>query len=174
MDDVTKPVTPPKSRQRASAKATKNDAGKAAQSDIPAADGLLSPGAIDALADIAKRTNRLARLRAEQLKTDDGYRVIDPKTVVAAAQEFTQTGQVDPARLVHAHFQFWGDMAQLWQNTASRFLYNAPAKPVIAPEPQDKRFKSELWNDDYFCDYAKQFYLLASRYVRAAVESVNG
>src|SRR5262245_10314124 len=174
MDDVTKPVTPPKSRQRASAKAAPSDAGKAAQSDVATVDGLLSPAAIDALADIAKRTNRLARLRVEKLKTDDGYQVIDPKTVAAAAQEFTQTAQVDPARLVHEHFRFWGDMAQLWQNTAARLLFNAPAKPVIAPDPQDKRFKSELWDDDYFCDYAKQFYLLASRYVQAAVESVNG
>src|SRR5215475_12507636 len=115
MDDVTKPVIPPKSKQRVSA--------KAAPSDTPAMDGLLSPGAIDALADIAKRTNRLARLRAEKLKTDDGYRVIDPKTVAAAVQEFTQTGQVDSARLVHEHFRLWADMGQLWQQTAARFLF---------------------------------------------------
>src|SRR5215470_3927055 len=181
MDEVTKPVVTPKS-QGATRKQAAQDAARAqpqsqpqpARGEVAAADGLLSPAAIDALADIAKRTNRLARLRAERLKTDDGYRVIDPKTVAAAVQEFTQTGEVDSARLVHEHFRFWTDLGQLWQQTASRFLFNAPAKPVIAPDPGDKRFKSELWDEDYLCDYAKQFYLLASRYIQAAVESVSG
>ena len=181
MDEVTKPVTTPKS-QGAKRKQAAQDAARAqpqsqpqpAGGEVAAADGLLSPAAIDALADIAKRTNRLARLRAERLKTDDGYRVIDPKTVAAAMQEFFQTGQLNPERLVHEHFRFWADMGQLWQQTASRFLFNAPAKPVISPEAQDKRFKSELWDEDYFCDYAKQFYLLMSRYVKAAVDSVSG
>jgi polyhydroxyalkanoate synthase subunit PhaC len=62
----------------------------------------------------------------------------------------------------------------LWQRTAARFLFNAPAEPVISPSPQDKRFKNELWVDNQLCDYTKQFYLLMSRYLEATVGSVKG
>jgi polyhydroxyalkanoate synthase len=167
MDEVAKkPATSAKSRDSGSA--------KAARDGLAAAAEPLSPAAIDALADIAKRTNRLARLSAEKLKADDGYQVIDPRTVAATVQEFARTAQVDPARLVQEHFTFWADLSLLWQRTATRLLLNAPADPVISPSPQDKRFKSELWDDNYLYDYIKQFYLLTSRYLQASVDCVSG
>src|SRR5262249_17730349 len=165
MDDVTKPVITPNSQDTVWT--------KAAQDALAGADGLLSPAAVDALADIFKRANRLSRLRVEKLKTDDGYQVIDPKTVAAALRESAQTGRLDSARLVHEHFRFWADMGMLWQQTAARFLLNNPGKPVISPSPQDKRVKGELWADDYRYDFIKQFYLLASRYIEAWVNSVE-
>src|SRR4051794_33826324 len=106
-------------------------------------DPMLSADAIDALADIAKRTYRLADLYAERLKTDDGYQVIDPRTIAAAFQEFTRTGKVDPVRMVHEQFRLWADMGLLLQQTAACFLFNSRAEPVISPSPQDKRFKNE-------------------------------
>jgi len=139
--------------------------------DPGAAGGVLSPGAIDALADIAKRTDRLARAQAEKLKTRDGYQVIDPRTVAAAFQELAQTGKPDTARLLDAQMKLWADMGLLWQRTATRILSNAPAEPVISPSPQDKRFKSELWVDSPASDFIRQFYLLMSRYVATAVDS---
>ena len=163
MNKPTKPVAGPNSRGR--------DATKAAQNDVTA---MLSPGAIDALADIAKRTTQLIRLRAERLKGDDGYQVIDPRTVATTFQEFVQTAQADSAQLVKEQFKLWTDMTLLWQKTASRFLFNAPVEPVISPSPQDKRFKSELWVENCFFDYMKQCYLLMSRYVQASVHSVRG
>src|SRR5262245_1106706 len=119
MDEVTKPVTTPKS-QGAKRKQAAQDAARAqlqsqpqpARGEVDAADEPLSPVAIDGLADIAKSTNRLVRLRAEHLKTDDGYRVIDPKTVAGAMQEFYQTGQLNHERLVHEHLRFWADKGQ--------------------------------------------------------------
>jgi len=135
---------------------------------------MLSPSAIDALADIAKRTTQLVRLHAERLKSDDGYQVVDPRTVAATFQEFFQTAQADPAQLVKEQFRLWTDMTLLWQKTATRFLFNTPVEPVIAPGPQDKRFKSEFWIENCFFDYLKQYYLLTSRYVQASVRSVKG
>jgi polyhydroxyalkanoate synthase len=171
---------------RASAKATRDDPvrAKAAQVDAAsakpvrnpaaAASGMLSAATIDALADIAKRTDRLARLGAEKLTTNDGYQVIDPRTVTATFQEFTQTAKADPARLVEEQIRLWSDMGLLWQRTAARILFNTSAEPVIAPKPQDKRFRSELWVDNPSCDYIKQFYLLMSRCFEASVDSVKG
>ena len=144
---------------------------KATAGDPAPAEAMLSPGAIDALADIAKRADRLARAQAEKLKTRDGYQVIDPRTVAAAFQELAQTGKPDTARLLDAQMKLWADMGLLWQRTATRILSNATTEPVISPSPQDKRFKSELWVDSPASDFIRQFYLLMSRYVATAVDS---
>ena len=125
------------------AKAAQVDAraAKPARKPAAAASGMLSPGTIDALADIAKRTDRLARLGAEKLTTNDGYQVIDPRTVAATFQEFTQTAKADPARLVEEQIRLWSDMALLWQRTAARILFNAPAEPVISPKSAGQAFQ---------------------------------
>ena len=103
----------PNSRDRESA--------TAAQDRPPTADGMLSPR----VPSTPSRTSpngrdRLVRLQAERLKSDDGYQVIDPRTVAATFQEFAQTAQVDPARLIKEQFRLWADMALLWQQTAGR------------------------------------------------------
>src|SRR5262245_27022801 len=87
------------------------------KADDAKTEAILSAGAIDALADIAKRISRLAGLHSERLKADDGYHVIDPRTVVSAFQEIVQTAQVDPTRTVHEQFKLWADMSLLWQQT---------------------------------------------------------
>jgi polyhydroxyalkanoate synthase len=166
-NDAAKPVNKPDPPDPASAKATPTGRGATT-------DGILSADAVGALADIAERSKRLAETYAERLKTSDGYQVIDPRTVAATIQEFSQTAEADPARLVSDTFKLWADMGLLWQRTAARFLLQTPAEPVISPNPQDKRFKNELWIDNYLCDYIKQFYLLMSRYLQASADSVSG
>jgi poly[(R)-3-hydroxyalkanoate] polymerase subunit PhaC len=143
--------------------------------DDPAdALAMLTPDAIDALADIAKRVERLSRIHADKLKADDGYQVIDPRTVATTVREFAEKATIDPAGLMKAQFALWTDMARLWQQTVSRVLFHAPSAPVIAPSPQDRRFKSELWVENYVFDYIKQYYLLMSRHIQGAVDSVSG
>src|SRR5215471_4907987 len=147
---------------------------KATQNDVTMADGMLTPSAIEALADIAKRTTHLVRLHAEKLKEDDSYQVIDPRTVATTFQEFVQTAQVNSAQLVKEQFRLWSDVTLLWQKTASHFLFNTPVDPVISPAPQDKRFKNELWVENCFFDYVKQYYLLMSRYIQESIHNVDG
>src|SRR5215470_18399012 len=125
MNKVTRPANKPPSPSPASANAT--------QTNRATAHEMLSPAAIDALSDIAERTGRLVSNQTEKLKTDDGYQVIDPRTVTATFQEFAQTAKADPARLLDAHFRLWADMGLLWQRTAARILLNTPIAPVISP-----------------------------------------
>ncbi|HEX4552606.1 MAG TPA: class I poly(R)-hydroxyalkanoic acid synthase, partial [Xanthobacteraceae bacterium] len=135
---------------------------------------LLSATAIDALADIAKRSNELLRRNAERLKTDDGYQVIDSRTVVATFQEFAQCAARDPGPFIREQLALWTDLALLWQRTAARALFEIPAEPVIAPGPQDKRFKNEAWSENPLFDFIKQSYLLGSRCLQSAVGGVKG
>ena len=145
-----------------------------AKNDTSPTGGALSPKAIDALADIAKRSDRLFQLYIEKLKTDDGYQVIDPKTVVATFQELVQRVEVDPAPIVKEQLALWTDMATLWQRTASRILFNTPVEPVVEPAKQDNRFKNKSWDENPLFDYMKQSYLLLSRYLQSSVRNVKG
>src|SRR5262249_13937764 len=135
---------------------------------------LLSAEAIDALADVAKRSNALLRRNADRLKTDDGYRVIDPRTVMATFQEFARCAATNPAPLVREQLALCTNLALLWQRTAMGVLLNTPAEPVIAPGPQDKRFKAEAWSERPAFDFMKQAYLLWARSVQSSVDTVAG
>jgi polyhydroxyalkanoate synthase len=135
---------------------------------------LLSATAIDALADIAKRSNELLRRNAERLKTDDGYQVMDPRTVVATFQEFAQCAVRDPSPFIREQLALWTDLALLWQRTAARTLFEIQTEPVIAPGPQDKRFKNEVWSGNPLFDFIKQSYLLGSRCLESSVRGVKG
>ena len=133
-----------------------------------------STGAVETLTDITNRSTNLFHLYADKLKTDDGYQVVDSRTVTATFQELTQKALLDPAPIIKEQFAFWTDMALLWQRTATRTLFNMPAEPVIAPAKQDKRFKDEAWTENWLFDHMKQQYLLLSRCVESSVRGVKG
>jgi polyhydroxyalkanoate synthase len=164
-------------------KPVKPDIGKTSRVAEPAAtpknggatfDPLLSPEAIDALADVAKRSNTLFRRNAARLKTDDGYRVIDPRTVMKTFQDFARCAAANPAPLVREQFALCTNLALLWQRAAMGALLNTPVEPVIAPGPQDKRFKAEAWSERPAFDFIKQAYLLWARCVQSSVDAVEG
>jgi polyhydroxyalkanoate synthase len=155
-------------------KTSDREKGGKAKKNPASAGVVLSPEAIDALTDIARRSENLFRLQAERLKTDDGYQVIDPRTVASTFQEFGRAAEFDPTLMVKEQFTLWTDLALLWQKTATRILFNAPFEPVIEPAKQDKRFKNETWRENAFFDYMKQHYLLVSRYFESSVRNIKG
>jgi polyhydroxyalkanoate synthase subunit PhaC len=164
MNKPEKPTTQTKARETASTK--KNE---------PAAGGKkASAGAVETLTDITNRSTNLFHLYAEKLRADDGYQVINPKTVTGTFQEFAQKVVTDPTPIIKEQVAFWTDLGLLWQRTALRTMFNIPAEPVIAPVKQDKRFKNEAWTDNWFFDYAKQQYLLLSRCLESSVRGVKG
>jgi polyhydroxyalkanoate synthase len=163
--------------KRAAPAQTAQDGGpamKAQKSRAAAAEAMLSPASIDALADIAKCGDRLLRRNIERLKSDDGYQVIDPRTVLSTFQDFAEKAAADPAPFVRAQIALWADLGLLWQRTATRALLGGPAEPVIAPGPQDKRFKSESWSENPYFDFIKQSYLLGARCLQSSVAAVKG
>jgi polyhydroxyalkanoate synthase len=164
MNKPEKPTIHTKARENESAK--KNEAASAGKK--------ASAGAVETLTDITNRSTNLFHLYAGKLKADDGYQVIDSKTVTATFQDFAQKAFADPTSIIKEQFSFWTDIGLLWQRTAQRTLFNVPAEPVIAPAKQDKRFKNEAWNENVYFDYIKQHYLLFSRYLESSVGAVKG
>jgi len=165
MNKLAKPDVAASSRVREPANGTK-DAGAEPF-------WLLSPPAIDACADIFKRANALFRQNADRLSSDDGYQVIDPRTVMATFQELL-AASVDAEAMVKSQFSLWADMAALWQRTAAQTLFGLSAEPVIAAAPQDKRFKHESWAANPWFNFIQQYYLLMSRHIQASVAAVKG
>jgi len=147
---------------------------KIKKSEPVAAEQVSAPKAAEALTDIAERSGRLFRLYAERLAREDGYQVIDPRTVAATFQQFAQKAAADPASIAQGQLALWNDLALLWQRTASRILFNAQVEPVIEPAQQDKRFKNDAWVANPFFDYVKQSYLLLARYCQSAVDGITG
>jgi polyhydroxyalkanoate synthase len=143
------------------------------QADAPPPE-TSDPQTIDTLTDILKRSGNLSALYAERLKSDDGYQVIDSRTVANTFQGIAQAAAADFTPIIKEQLALWSDLALLWQRTASRMLFNTPAEPVITPAREDKRFKDELWADNPVFDQLKQQYLLLSRFFQSSIANIKG
>ncbi len=60
----------------------------------------------------------------------------------------------------------------LWRSMMERTNGN-PSAPIIAPAPDDKRFKATEWNDIPYFDFMKQSYLLVSEALNNIVSSAD-
>jgi polyhydroxyalkanoate synthase len=130
-------------------------------------------GAVETLTDITNRSANLFQVYREKISSDDGYQVIDSKTVIATFQEIIPKAAVNPAPIIKEQISLCADLAMLWQRTSMRALFNMPAEPVIVPSKQDKRFKNEAWTENWYFDYVKQHYLLLSRCIESSVRGVK-
>ena len=97
----------------------------------------------------------------------------DPLNIGGAFMELTSRMMSDPAKLMEANLELWQDYAKLWQNTTARMM-GGETEPMITPEPGDRRFKHESWNENNVFDYIKQSYLLTSRWMQSTVGDVEG
>jgi polyhydroxyalkanoate synthase len=79
----------------------------------------------------------------------------------------------DPAKMMRANMALWQDYTKLWQNAATRMM-GGETGPKVEPEPGDRRFKDQAWNEDNVFDYIKQSYLLTSRWLQSTVADVEG
>jgi len=127
------------------------------------------------MAKVAEQSQRLVAefIERQADETEDGYSVLDPGVVGRAFTELTRRMMSDPAKLVETQIAFWQDYMNVWQSTTQRML-GQEASPAVAPEPGDRRFKDETWQENPVFDYIKQSYLLASRYIQDSVRDVEG
>jgi hypothetical protein len=62
---------------------------------------------LDALTKVAERSRKLVDLYAERIKMDDGYQVIDPRTVANAFQELAAKAAANPRGILNEQIAFW-------------------------------------------------------------------
>lgn len=98
---------------------------------------------------------------------------VDPLNVGKAFMELFARMLSDPMRLAERQLGFWQDYMNLWENAAQNFA-GEESIPVIAPNPRDRRFKDEAWQDNAVFDFLKQSYLLSARWLQNTVGEVEG
>ena len=98
----------------------------------------------------------------------------DPANRVGAFAEMTGRLFADPARLMQAQMDLWQSHMRLWTNTAERLLGSRRPEPVAAPQPEDRRFRDQAWEENAVFDYIKQSYLVTARWLQSTVRGVEG
>ena len=93
--------------------------------------------------------------------------------VTKAFSEMTGQLFADPARLAGMQFRIWNDYVALCQGSTLQWL-GYETKPVIEPGRHDRRFKSEVWQQNFFFDHLKQSYLIAAKHLHETVGAVSG
>ncbi|MFA6021702.1 MAG: class I poly(R)-hydroxyalkanoic acid synthase [Rhodospirillales bacterium] len=126
-----------------------------------------------AVASIAEKSQRLMNDFLAKQSDNPGLGLGDPLNIGQAFVETLGHLASNPARLVQAQMNLWNDYMQLWQNTAKRML-GEESEPVALPDPADRRFKDEAWQNHEVFDYIKQSYLLSARWVQTVVGGVEG
>ncbi len=78
----------------------------------------------------------------------------------------------DPALLAEHQVRLWSASTALAQWSTLRLL-GAQPEPVATPDPADRRFKDEAWQQDWYFDWLKQSYLIYSRWLEDVVKQTD-
>ena len=131
------------------------------------------------MAGIAERSQRLvsdfmARNAANPGAAPSmGLGMADSVNVATAFLDLTAKMLADPSKLVDAQLDLWRGYTDLWRSAALK-AFNGTDQPVVAPDPTDRRFKDDAWQENQVFDFIKQSYLLTSRWLQSTVHDVEG
>lgn len=97
--------------------------------------------------------------------------VIDPFNAMQSWFDSVASMIAHPEKILESQVTLWQNYAQLCQNTLARFQ-GEDTPDVISPARSDRRFRSEVWDENIF-DFIKQCYLLVGSSVMEAIESTS-
>ncbi len=127
-----------------------------------------------ALSDAMERAIPLLQEYMERRGKDVTMQALDP--MINLQERFTSFMAVlmsNPRRVVELQLDYWNQWANLWQNTFQK-LSGEKAEDLYKPEPGDRRFRSEEWNENILFDFIKQSYLMTSGWMHRVVRSTEG
>ncbi len=91
----------------------------------------------------------------------------------AALQEVGSAMLDNPNKLIADQMDLMKQQQELYQNTVLRFLGQTP-DPIIKPDPSDRRFKNEEWDENPVFDYIKQLYLIQGNSLMKMITDTDG
>ncbi|MFA6266182.1 MAG: class I poly(R)-hydroxyalkanoic acid synthase, partial [Pseudolabrys sp.] len=108
----------------------------------------------------------------EQGKVRDEFNedVADIIKTVAKVLEYWLT---DPQRAAELQQSLGRSYLDLWASAVQR-MAGEDFKPVVAPDPRDKRFADPEWSQNQFYDFLKQLYLLTVQWSEKLVKGAEG
>ena len=125
------------------------------------------------MASVAVKSRDLISAFLKSQAERSGREPLDPLNITGAYYSLLQDMAANPARVLDAQFGFWRDYMTLVQRTAERAM-GRTVEPVIAPAPNDRRFRDKDWQENQVFDFIKQSYLLAVNSLQKAVATPNG
>ncbi len=120
--------------------------------------------------------NRAQPVIASYLERHEGERKdqpLDPLNISPAYIKFFNQLWSDPHKFSDLQMQYWKNWMDLCRESALKFM-GEPGKTLYKPDPGDRRFKADAWQESAFFDFVKQSYLLAGRWLEQVVESAPG
>ncbi|MDB2414827.1 class I poly(R)-hydroxyalkanoic acid synthase [Rickettsiales bacterium] len=87
--------------------------------------------------------------------------------------EIANKAMADPDKLYQQQLDLYTDYTKVWGNALGRYM-GEENKPLYTPDPKDKRFSDEDWNQSIFFDFIKQSYLLTVDRINAIAEELAG
>ena len=110
----------------------------------PREEGKVEPGPSDEIADMIKTLGQVLE-----------YWLSDPSRAIELQ-----------SRLGRAYLELFG--------SAAKRMSGEEFKPVVAPDPRDKRFADPEWTSNQFFDFVKQAYLLGTDWAERLVADAQG
>jgi len=96
----------------------------------------------------------------------------DPMHIGETLLELSRYYATHPEQLVEKQMDLWQNYMTLWQNASRKMMGDDTVKPVIEPDPKDKRFKDKEWQENQIFDFIRQSYLLTSGWLADAVNDI--
>jgi polyhydroxyalkanoate synthase len=92
--------------------------------------------------------------------------------VVKTLGQVAQYWLAEPNRAVELQTSLGKAYLDLWE-TAVKRMTGIEAKPVVKPDPKDRRFTDPEWSSNQFFDFLKQAYLISSNWADHLVENAK-
>ena len=128
----------------------------------------------ETFASIAERSQRLvSNFVTQQGAPGAQFGTADPTSIGNTFLELTARMMADPGKMMEAQMALWKGYLELWQATGQKMM-GQTAEPVVTPEPGDRRFRDDDWEENVLFDYIKQSYLLSARWLQNTVRDVEG
>ena len=108
----------------------------------------------------------------EEGKVEDAL-AADIADIVKTVAKIFEYWLADPERTLQLQQSIGRSYLDLWASAMHR-LTGEEFKPVVAPDPKDKRFADPEWSQNQFYDFLKQLYLLTVQWSERLVKDAEG
>jgi polyhydroxyalkanoate synthase len=108
----------------------------------------------------------------EEGKVSDAF-ASDVADIVKTVAKVLEYWLADPQRTLELQTSLGRSYLDLWASAMHR-LAGDDFKPVVAPDPKDKRFADPEWSQNQFYDFLKQLYLLTVQWSERLVKDAEG
>jgi polyhydroxyalkanoate synthase subunit PhaC len=125
------------------------------------------------MARVAVRSRELISAFIASQAERSGREPLDPLNLTGAYYALLKDMASNPGRVLNAQFEFWKNYMTLVQRSTERAMGRS-VEPVVAPAPNDRRFRDKDWQENQVFDFIKQSYLLAANSLYKAVAEPNG